>query len=237
MGANLYKYKQEINMNSNDLVGGIIEHYGIWGVILFMSVLLIMTIFVKTITDFEWIKKLFSRSKIYSDGLANHIFFKNTRNKLKYTIPSLNILPDKPITQQVFVDLLYLTVESMYYGCKNIINAPNLQNISAEEWSKLLRGEINSVLRSYKEKAINFKIPSQVIDTYSSWLDEYMLTLDENIELVASSSAFRNSVDRTHIFLLIVNVLLIALIGDIRRIAGEFHNHSELIDYRGNLLE
>ena len=109
-------------MSGDDLVKAIIEHYGVWGIVLLMGVLIVITVFIKTITNFEWIKTLLVKPHLDSDKLSDHIFFKSAKSKLKYVIPTLDIVPDKPITQQVFIDLIYLTVESFYYGCKNIIN-------------------------------------------------------------------------------------------------------------------
>lgn len=222
---------------ANEIISGLIENYGIGGLALFVIAAIVITVAVKYLSD-VLSKSMwpFKRNKVVY-VLDDHVFFTTAKFKLHYDIPTLDVCPDKPVREEVFKNILYLTVESFYYGCKNIIGIHGLNKLSGEEWGEEIRSELRKILKSYERKAEDFDIPKPVIKVYTEWLATYMDILKEYIIQLSGSSAYGNSLMRTNTFLLIMNLLVITMVGDLAILANREDNSISGIDYRGRPLE
>jgi hypothetical protein len=221
-----------------NIVANIIDNYGIIGIIILIFSTIVLTIFVKSISHITWLAIPFYRFKEKELlRLDEHLFFEHVKVKLRYEIPYLELVKNKKVTQQVYRDIMYMTIEAFYYGCKHLIETPKIDALSKDEWASLVKLEISSILRSYEDKAENFGIPFVIIKKYSKWLQQYIDTLNEYVLQLSIFKSFNNSVDRTNIFLLVMDLLMVTMIGDLHTLAEDEDEFLSGTLYRGTPLE
>lgn len=223
----------------------IYEEYGLMGIILVIISVIALSIFIKLvssrITGFfrNWWKLPRNKENIdqdTSDILSEHMFFGNTQYKIRVDIPNLLFYPENERIERVYRDLLYMTVESFYYGCKRIIETQDLSNMSVSEWSIAVKTEVASMLNSFERKAQDFGCPLRIIRQYNQWFKDYINILNSHIDQLANSSSYRDNILRTNVFLLIMNLLITTMIGDIRKVAVDSADDIKGIEYRGQIL-
>jgi hypothetical protein len=224
------------------LIGEILNKYGIWGIVVFIVGMLALPLSLKYTTEF--VMSLF-RKKIKDDikeensenNLSEHLFFTNAKFKLRFDIPTLVMKNADPVMEQLYRDLLYFSVESFYYGCKNISKTPNINELSSNEWEVLVRSELNSIMTSYEDKAEDWGVPKLIINRYIKWLVTYRDLLTEFITQIANADFYGDNMSRTNTFLLIMNLLIISMIGDIDKLVDETLGEFRGIEYRGSIIE
>lgn len=221
-----------------EVLGVVLENYGVTGLTMFILSLMALTLFIKFITTklfhmkFPW--PITNEIPIDST-LKDHLFFTNARFKLRFDIPSLELVPEKPTIQRMYRDLIYLNVESFYHGCKRLIETNDISAMSGTEWGATVNRELHRMLRSYEEKAEDFGVPSVIVARYAQWLGAYIAMLANYIEQLSSAPVYGNSVLRTNVFLLVMNLLIVTMIGDIGKLARDTQDSG--LEYRGSLLE
>jgi hypothetical protein len=205
-----------------ELIGEILKNYGVTGIIVFVLALVAFAIFIKFITGLSfnvpWSKRRNPTLSIDA-ALSDNIFFTNAKFKLRFDIPSLELIPENPPLEWVYKDLIYVTIESFYYGCKHIIEVNDMNTLNGMEWSHAVKGELQRMLKSYEEKAEDFGVPNILLRKYARWVKNYTGMLTTYIDQLAHSSMYGNSVLRTNVFLLIMNLLIVTMIGDLDKLA------------------
>lgn len=222
-----------------EIIAQIFATYGMTGLVVFILALMALAIFIKYITTkvtlrFPWPRQSVS---MVDSTLKDHLFFTNAKFKLRFDIPTLELLPDCPTTQQMYRDLIYLNVESFYHGCRRLVELHAIDNMSGIEWGSAVRGELHRMLKSYEEKAEDFGVPPIAVARYAKWLGTYTELLTNYIEQLANSTVYGNSILRTNVFLLVMNLLIVTMVGDLDKLARETKDQLSGIEYRGTMLE
>jgi hypothetical protein len=222
-----------------ELVGAILENYGKAGLILFILSIVSLTVFlryaIKALGKFNW-PWLKRRNSIHP-SLRDHLFFTNAQYKLHYDIPTLELDVDPQVLRQVYRDTLYLNVEAFYYGCKSITELPDLDAMTGEEWGSVVRNKLASMLQQYENRANNFGVPPVILKKYIRWNTPYVDLLRDYIGQLANSTVYGSGSLRTNVFLLIMNLLLITMIGDMDKLASDTSDDLTDVEYKGIKLE
>jgi hypothetical protein len=137
----------------------------------------------------------------------------------------------------MYRDLIYLNVESYYYGCRRLIETHDMSSMSGIEWGATVKKELQSMIKSYEEKAADFGVPTVVVSGYAKWLDPYTNMLLNYVDQLSNSPVYGNSVLRTNVFLLVMNLLIVTMIGDLDKLARDTQDQIGGIEYRGSVLE
>lgn len=223
---------------SMDFLQEVYNAYGFWGLGAFLggTVVFAITIriLVNTFSD-KNILRWFKKEKYKREYLLENLFFTNTRFKLDHEIPHMDMGVGSPILQQAFRDILYMHVETMYYGIKNIVKAPFLNKISPGEWERIIKRELTSIRDQYETKAENFGIPRRVVNSYIDWASGYTTLLCQYLNQLSSNNSYADNIMRTEAFLFILNIFIISLIGDSKHIPVDQSLNG--LEYRGNLIE
>jgi hypothetical protein len=229
------------------LIGEILNKYGIGGIAVMIIGLIVLPLSIRYTG--QWILELFSGFKKVSEddeisddelislSLREHLFFTNAKFKLRFEIPSLPMSDGDIALQQVYRDLLYLNIESLYYGCKNIAKTPNLEKMSPTQWDLMVKDELTMVLNSYEQKAEDFGVPKIIINRYIRWFLTYNDLLKEFISQISSNDFYGDNISRTNTLFLIMNLLMISMIGDITKLFDETRNDFDGVEYRGSVIE
>lgn len=228
------------------LIGEILKEYGIWGIVLMLSALIILPLSLKyigqyTIELISKFKKLKKDDKD-SDSLINptlkeHLFFTNAKFKLRFDIPTVQMNQGAPALQQVYRDLLYMNIESLYYGCKNIARTPGMEKLTSSQWDALVKQELTRILNAYEQKAEDFGVPKVIINRYIRWFLTYNDLLLEFITQISTNDYYGDNISRTNTLFLIINLLMISMIGDITKLFDETKNDFGGVEYRGSVIE
>lgn len=224
---------------SGELIGEIIDKWGIWGIVAFIFALVSFAVFLKYVT------KISTQLPFIRDGIRNqidftlkdHLFFTHSKYKLRFDIPTLELAPNKPVLQRAFSDIIYLNVESFYYGCKRIVEIHDLNSLSGSEWGSMTKSELTRMLKSYEEKAEDMGIPTPIIRRYTKWLNTYIDLLNSYIDQLSISTAYGNSVLRMNVFLLVMNLLIVTMMGDLDKLVRESEDEFSGLTYRNNVIE
>jgi hypothetical protein len=222
-----------------EIIAQIFATYGMTGLVVFIIALMALAIFIKYVTSkitfrFPWPR---TSSATVDSTLKDHLFFTNAKFKLRFDIPTLDLLPACPTTQQVYRDLIYLNVESFYHGCRRLVELHSIDSMSGVEWGSAVKGELHRMLKAYEEKAEDFGIPPLAVARYAKWLATYTELLINYIEQLASSTVYGNSILRTNVFLLVMNLLIVTMVGDLDKLARETKEQLSGLEYRGTVLE
>lgn len=223
-----------------EILKWVLENFGIAGLLAFLAAIIALTLFVKFMTT-----KLFNfklpwggnTAQAIDPTLKDHLFFTNAKFKLRFDIPSLELAPERPAAQRMYRDLIYLNVESYYYGCRRLIETHDMSSMSGIEWGATVKKELQSMIKSYEEKAADFGVPTVVVSGYAKWLDPYTNMLLNYVDQLSNSPVYGNSVLRTNVFLLVMNLLIVTMIGDLDKLARDTQDQIGGIEYRGSVLE
>jgi hypothetical protein len=229
---------------SGDIITATLETYGIWGLILLIIALIALAGFVNIVSKLSFMsiwkrrqKRISGASNALDSSLHDNWFFTNAKFKMRFDIPSLELNPNNEALTQVYRDLIYLNVESYYYGCKRLIETHDTSTMSGAEWENIVKCELQSMINSFRNKAEDFGVPHVAVSKYSKWLKPYTTLLNTHIEQLASATMYGDaSYLRMHVFLLIMNLMIVVMIGDLDKLANEETDEFEGIDYRGTHL-
>lgn len=222
-----------------EIIGEIFDNYGISGIIAFIVALISFAIFVKYITSLTFNFPSLGYKKLNSMDLTlkEHLFFTSAKFKLRFDIPTLELCPNHPVAQRVFIDLVYMNVESFYYGCRRITEIHDLKDLDGQEWGNMVKSELKRMLHSYEDRAEDMGVPKLVIHKYARWLGTYMELLNTYINQLSGSTIYGDSTLRTNVFLLIMNLLIVTIIGDLDKLVRESLPDISGIEYKGSFIE
>lgn len=220
----------------------ILASYGITGLIAFVLALIAVGVFVNFVSRklmnlrirMPWVRNV---DKTIDPTLKDHLFFTNAKFKLRFDIPSLELAPDRPALQRMYRDLIYLNVESYYYGCRRLIETNDMSTLSGTEWGTRVKNELQSMTKAYEEKAEDFGVPTVIVGGYAHWLEPYNTMLVNYVDQLSNSPVYGNSILRTNVFLLVMNLLIVTMIGDLDKLARDTQDQVQGIEYRGSFLE
>lgn len=223
-----------------ELIGVILAEYGIFGIAILITTLLIFAWFtgyiIKLVGNFKWGWVTKKKPPFKDSPLYEHLFFTNAKFKLKFDIPTLTLNTESQVMEQVYRDLLHMNIESLYYACKNIANTHDIDSLTPMEWDALVKDELYRMVASYENKAENWGVPKVITIRYLRWSMTYMELLREFISQISSKGYYGTNTSRTNTLLLIANILIISMIGDISTLVEETKGVFKGVKYRGSVI-
>lgn len=163
-------------------------------------------------------------------------FFAKAQYLIVVEIPSMEMLPDKPVKQQLFRDLLTINIKTIYDCCQEIAKQ-DMDDWSGEKWVVELSKKINSMVTDFHRRSIDAGIPDVVLFKFARWNSTTVERLYDYINVLGHSTAYVNHNSRTNTFFLIMNVLLVSTIGDAERSLKELNGEVAGKQYKNLTLE
>ncbi len=171
------------------------------------------------------------------ESLAHHPFFSNAQYRLKVEIPNMDLVPNKPIRETVFKDLLDITFTNVYAICTEIVNIPDMESWHHDEWVDELTKKINEIAINIEVDAEKRGIPDIIIKKFSRWNLSTIEALREYVLMLGHSKLYTTNVAKTNTFLFIMNLLLVTTLGDAERTIRVINGELTGILYKGIPIE
>lgn len=168
----------------------------------------------------------------------SHPFFNDEYRILKVEIPNLDLmLDDKPVRERLFKDLLNISFNVVYDIANGIVENVDLTVWSSEEWMNNVSHSVNSILKTIEDKAKEAEMPDIVIKKFLKWQLESVEELQENVLMLGNSRLYSSNIAKTNTLLLILNLLLECMLGDIPLVVGDINGELTGVEYNGRVLE
>ena len=206
---------------------------GIFGIIIFILIKYI------SINYTRWMKDtsvLTVEANIH-ETLRLHPFFSNADYRLQIEIPNMDIIPGKPVREQVFKDLVGIAFKNVYDMCNEIVNEIDMDSWSHERWMDEITKKINQIAINIEDDASKFGIPDIVIKRFSQWNNNTIISLKEYVLMLGNSKLYTTNATKTNTFLFIMNLLLVTILGDAERTFKEINGELTGVKYHGMQIE
>lgn len=168
--------------------------------------------------------------------LKLHSFFNNAEYRMVAEIPSLEMIPNKPVRQQLFRDLLYIETKIIYDVCMDIVRT-DMTEWSEDKWVAELGKKINEIITMFHNKTKDEGIPEIVSIRYSKWHSGSYEMLYGFINSLGDETLYSNNVTRTNTFLLLMNLFLITTIADAERTLKDLNGEISGQIYKNKVIE
>lgn len=169
--------------------------------------------------------------------LKLHPFFSNADYRLKIEIPNMDIIPNKPVREQVYKDLVGIAFKDVYDACNDIISHEDMNDWSHEKWMDEVTKRINQIAINIENDASRIGIPDIVTKKFSKWNADTIESLKEYVLMLGHSKLYTTNVTKTNTFLFIMNLLLVTILGDAERTLREINGELKGVKYRGMPIE
>jgi hypothetical protein len=180
-----------------------------------------------------------SHSNVTSDGkkkLAYHSFFANANYRLSIEIPNLEILPSKPVKQQMYRDILNNYIKAIVVGCQDISEI-DVDAWGSERWCAEMVKKFNEIIFSFNTTCKANGVPDVVISKFSKWHQSTLEFLYENIMSIGNSAMFSSNTERTNTLFHVLNLLLVITISDAEKTIKELNGEVSGKIYNGKVIE
>lgn len=168
--------------------------------------------------------------------LRYHVLFSTAQYRLAIELPNMDIFPDKPVRQQLMVDLLRVYIKTIMEGCKDI-SITNMKGWPAEQWTIEMSTRISQMISAANNSARMEGIPEVVITKFSRWAGPSFDMLFTYVENIGTSSAYSSNIVRTNTLFLIINLLMSTMLGDAERSIKELNGDITGKLYKGQIIE
>lgn len=178
-----------------------------------------------------------SEEKSAESDLRYHPFFRYSQYRHSVEIPHLVLCPDTPVKQRVFIDLLLILNENLIKVCEEIADIEDMDEWSPIKWgSEVSRLTVNA-LNDWETESIKNDIPLVVLIKFNNWAANSFSMMHEYITVLADSKIYTNNKTRTSTFFLVMNLLMVALIGDAERTMRDLNGDIAGQSYKGQIIE
>lgn len=168
--------------------------------------------------------------------LRYHVLFSTAQYRLAIELPNLDIFKDKPVRQQLMVDLLRVYIKSLMEGCKEI-SITNMKGWSADQWTIEMSTRMSQMIAAASSNARMEGIPDVVINKFTRWAGPSFDMLFTYIETIGSTTGYASNIVRTNTLFLIVNLLMSTMLGDAERSIKELNGDITGKVYKGQIIE
>lgn len=168
--------------------------------------------------------------------LRYHVLFSTAQYRLAIELPNLEIFSDKPVRQQLMVDLLRIYIKTIMDGCKDIA-VTNMKGWPADQWTIEMSTRMSQMISAANGTARMEGIPEPVITKFSRWAGPSFDMLFTYVETIGSSNAYSSNIARTNTLFLIVNLLMSTMLGDAERSIKELNGDITGKVYKGQVIE
>lgn len=208
-----------------------IAAYG-WGAFIIVCVLFVVyaLIFKNNILD-----EVFNSEKTEYD-IKFHSFFRHARYRMLVELPALTLCPDKPVKQQLFIDLLQIATKTTYDTCLRMVEM-DMRTWDSNRWASEFSLAMANNFKSWHDDAISSGIPVIVVNKFLSWCNPTITMVSEYINALSDSQIYDNNLTRTNTLFLIMNLLLISIISDAERTIKDINGDLDGMFYKGKMIE
>lgn len=168
--------------------------------------------------------------------LRYHVLFSTAQYRLAIELPTLDIFPDKPVRQQLMVDLLRIYIKTIMEGCKDI-STTNMKGWSSDQWTIEMSTRMSQMIAAANGTSRLEGIPEIVITKFSRWAGPSFDMLFTYVETIGSSNAYASNIARTNTLFLIINLLMSTMLGDAERSIKELNGDITGKIYKGQTIE
>lgn len=168
--------------------------------------------------------------------LDTHELFSKIQKMLVVEIPNLELLPTKPVKQQMFRDILSIFVKTIYEECTEISKIDR-DDWTPEKWVLEMSKHANKIVSSFKTKAIDNGVPEVVMNKFSRWNQQTMELLYDHITAVGKQEVYKSNNERTNTLFLIIGLLIVVTIGDAEKTIKDLNGEVSGKLYKGMTIE
>lgn len=216
----------------------IFKHYGTFFGMLTLLVMFLVKYIINNFSKWVSVDKPPEKS-VDNDRefLRSNSFFTNAQYRMMIEIPRLELINKKPVREKVFKDLLVISFQTVYNAMHELVENQALNDWTAEQWADLVTQSINKISINTEEQAKAATIPDVVIRKFSKWYSETIEMLHEYILLLANSKLYDTNFAKTNTLLLIMDLLLVSILGDVERVISEINGELTGLVYKGLTIE
>lgn len=168
--------------------------------------------------------------------LSNHTFFNNAQYRLVVEIPSLELMPSKPVKQQMFRDILAIETKILRDICFDIIKM-DMTEWSNDYWVSQVISKINEIILGLEKRAMEEGIPEIVIRKYIKWHYATLDLLFDYVKDLGNSTVYKDNISRTNTLLLIMNFMIMITIADAEKTLKELNGEIGGKIYKNKTIE
>jgi hypothetical protein len=169
--------------------------------------------------------------------LRTNAFFTKAQYRMMIEIPRLDLIPHKPVREKVFKDILIISFQTVYDSMHVFVENQLLGEWTPEQWTDALTQSVNMIVVTSSEHARQQGIPEIAIRKFSKWYSETIEQLREYILLLASAKLYHTNVTKTNTFLMVMDLLLESILGDVERVISEINGDLTGLPYKGMIVE
>lgn len=168
--------------------------------------------------------------------LAYHSLFANINYRLYNEIPILDLLPSKPIKQQMFRDILSIYIKTLYKTCKEITEV-DMNDWSTDKWCDEIARYLNKCNYTFIDMCKESGVPDIVMTKFTRWHSSTQDIMFDGIMSLGCSKLFNSNIARTNTLFFMLNLLLVTTIADAEKTLKELNGdvHGKL--YNGKIIE
>lgn len=168
--------------------------------------------------------------------LDYHIIFATLTHRLNNEIPTLDLLPSKPVKQQMFRDILSIYIRSIIKTCREIAEM-DMDDWSPEKWCDEIIRKLNSGNMEFADECKTFGIPEIVLTKFGRWHLPVQDIMFDGIMSLGSSNIFTSNISRTNTLFFMLNLLSVTTIGNAEKTLKELNGDVHGKIYNGKVIE
>lgn len=168
--------------------------------------------------------------------LDTHELFSKIQKMLVVEIPNLELLPTKPVKQQMFRDILSIFIKTIHEECDEIAKIDR-DDWTPEKWILEMSKHANKIVSTFKTKAIDNGVPEIVMTKFSRWNQQTMELLYDHINTIGRSDPYKTNNERTNTLFLVIGLLIVVTIGDAEKTIKELNGEISGKIYKGMTIE
>lgn len=172
----------------------------------------------------------------YTYDLKYHPFFANTQYTLLMEIPSLQLIKDKPVKQQMFRDILRIELQTIIDTCYEIVDI-DTSSWSAERWESEMKSKTNKMLSMFSKRVLDEGIPDLALAKYNKWHAPAITELLNSIVVIGGKTAYSDNIARTNTLFLVMQLLIVTSIADAEKSIKELNGEIGGQLYKNAIIE
>lgn len=167
--------------------------------------------------------------------LKLHPFFNMVAYRLNTEIFNLN-LDSRPVRQQLYKDLLYIRVKSIY-DAASVFAENDMTEWTPQRWVFEATNAFNHSMVTFQQEAISSGIPRSVVTLVVLWSMKQSNYVLNTISQIGNMGSTRNPYSKTLVFLSILDMLVATTIGDAEKEFKLFNGSITGINYGTGVIE
>lgn len=168
--------------------------------------------------------------------LDTHELFSKIQKMVTVEIPNLQLLPAKPVKQQMFRDILSIFVKTISEECTEIAKIDR-DDWTPEKWVLEMSKHVNKIITTFHTKAIDNGVPEVAMNKFARWNQQTMELLYDHITTVGKADAYKSNNERTNTLFLVIGLLIVVTVGDAEKTIKELNGEVSGKLYKGMTIE